>query len=617
MFGASSSPPKMELKHSYVAAVAGVATEANGNRRPLSRATVVVGATLAVGVSILVGGRLLYTAAHRTDEDEKGGVTSAAATEAIPSWWQRAWSNLRLHRFAEDDDDAFAGGTGTANLFDAAKTKARQLSKDKSKMGVRLGAASPPSTSVKPGSLPMAKPDGSADIGYPSDIQERAQHIKLVRALLRRQAGIEYSDDDSSTSSDSTDVSLNYHFATTMEATARDDLLIAFATYEDHKDEVALVGTAPEKNTEEEAEELQVNILIKTLEYLDMSNEREKLRCRRIALHREQGRATPASSTDAVYGGKDDDPINAMYRKLAARYGPQHPYEEDDDDEDNGGEEEGDMNRIRDHDFPNAASRHARQFQAMFGPSMMGMDPSNGEDRNTADSVLDRILGQASAAAAKNGGRGGLMLSHHTATAHGNDEDMMEEKWEDEDDAEEADFMDYLQQPDDAAHFYSRKELRQARRDPDNDVRIVGSHGAVFGFPDDEAEAEEDWEDDGEDGADEEVEEGEEDMMPAEPWSRQDKIDFERELFGRIHQLANTYALTAAAAEREADDEDARKLAEREQRRRQQQQQQKSRVVPTMVATGGNPQSLPPVAEGDEEWEDEGEWEDEDEDEEA
>ncbi|KPI89805.1 hypothetical protein ABL78_1068 [Leptomonas seymouri] len=607
MFGVSSSSPTVDFKHRYVAAVDGGATKVNRGRNSPSRTTVVVCATLAVGASVLIGGRLLYSSSCRTDKDGESKAAPAAPAEAAPSWWQRARSRLRLSASAEDDDDdVFTSGTGAANLFDEEKTKARQLSKDKSKVSVGAGAATtsaPLHKLEKSGSFTKVGASGGTTTGFPSDIQEREQHIKLVRALLRRQAGISYSDDDSSTSSDSTDVSLNYHFATTMEATARDDLLMAFAAYDDYNDRVAVGHASLGKSLEEEAEVLQADILVKTLEYLDMSNEREKLRCRRIALHREQGRTTPTSSIDAAGGGTDEDvydPINMMYRQLAPGNSAQRHYQQFNGELNQG---EDNVDAKIDSNFPSLSDRQARQFQATFGPSMMRMGPSVGGDMNTDDSVLDRILGQASAAAARSSGHVRSTLPGHPATAHGNgsDNDMMEDEWEDDDGAE-ADFMDYLQQPDDAAHFYSRTELRQARRDPGNDVRVVGLDDDDFGLHSDGGAKEDDWEYDGDD---EEGEEAEENMMASEPWSRQDKADFEQELFGRIHQLASTYTLTAAMAEKEANEEDARKLAERVQRRRQ--QLQKLGVAHKTSAAGGAPQPATSATEDDEEWEDEDE----------
>lgn len=597
MFGSSSTTPKVELGRGYAAAVSSVTAAPNKGASAARTTVIAVGAAVALGVSALVGGSLLYSASHRTNDVSNDVPKSTPEAEvASTSWWRRALSYVRLRRSAEDDDDAFATGTGAASLFDAEKTKARQLSKGKATPAARapVAAAAPARKAVKVSGSAEPKPEALATIDYPCDIREREQHIKLVRALLRREAGIEYSDDDDedSSSSDETDVSLNYHFASTMEATARDELLMAFADFEDLSDGT-IFGALSQAEQAENAEQLQVNILVKILEYLDMSNEREKLRHRRIALYREQGRTTPASSADAADGADEDDedPLNAMYRQLAAQYGARphhhgpggHGDEEEDEDEDF---------------FPTAAGQQARQFQAMFGPSMMGAD-SHAKDANDGDAILSRILGQAPASGAVGGQARSAQPRNHAA-GHVAGEDMMEDEWEDEDD-EEKDFMAYLQQPDDAAHFYSREAMRQARRDPGHDVRVVG-------LDDDEDERE--WEDDEAGEVEEEEEEEGDDMPPAEPWSRSDKADFERELFSRIHQLANNYTLTAAVAEREADEEDARKLAERQQRRQEQRKANAQRPV-TAAASAITPSAA--VAEDEEDWEDEDEWEDEEE----
>jgi hypothetical protein len=621
----------MDLRRSYASAVEGATANTPRNHRTLSHTKVVAGVTaaVAVGVSVLVGGSLFYAAAQRKPHGSEGKAAPAAAAstaaskpaqggESTPSWWRRTLTLLGflIHRRpVEDDDDAFASGTGAASLFDEEKTKARQLTKGKSKAASRVGAAATVTTasgvtapSRKPGktvSSARTKPDAATAIGFPSDIAEREQHIKLVRVLLRRQAGIDYSDDESSTDSDTTDVSLNYHLASAMEAKARDDLLMAFAAYEDYNDGVVFGSATRDKTTAEEGEKMQVDILVKTLEYLDMSNEREKLRCRRIAMYREQDRSTPGSSIGTAEAEEvdddDDDSINAMYRQLAAQYGSMPLHEELDDESDDAGEGDG----VWRDELPSAASRRARQFQAIFGPSMLGMGTQT-EGNNAGDSVLDRILGQASSASAASGG-GNVGIHAHpirpiptTAANKHHDGDMMEEQWEDEDDDEETDFMAYLQQPDDAAHFYSRNEMRQALRDPSNDVRVEGPHNAIFDLHDDDAE--DAWEDD-----------AEEDEEPAEPWSRQDKAEFERELFARIHQLASTYTLTAAMAEREVEEEEARKLVERQQQR-EQKKQQKPQVSTTKAPSGKAVQSLAPVVEEDDEWEDEGDWEDDNED---
>ena len=207
MFKASSSSTAtIDLKRSYAAAVDGVVAGTGGNRRTMGRVAVVVGAAAAVGASVLIGGGLLYSAAHRTDKsssDQMRTVAPETSADNVLSWWQRALAHLPLRLSAEDDNDAFASGTGAANLFDNEKIKARQLSKDKSKAGTtRAGAAATafaaPRKPEKAGSPPDTKLGTVTAIAYPEDVQERERYVKLLRVLLRRLAGIEYSDDESS-----------------------------------------------------------------------------------------------------------------------------------------------------------------------------------------------------------------------------------------------------------------------------------------------------------------------------------------------------------------------------------------------------------------------------------
>ncbi|TPP50825.1 hypothetical protein CGC20_25690 [Leishmania donovani] len=508
MFSASSSPAlPVTLGHGYAAAMRQTSTT-SAVGHSLSRIVAVGATAVALGVSAVLGGSLLYVSLHRAE---------SAASEA-------GTGPLRICSCDnEEEDDAFATGKGAENLFDEEKVKARQkLPRGKAK-GAAHSHASTATITAGAGaaaatvSAALRKLAGSAPpvsdakealtmLANTEEIREREQYIKLVRALLQREAGIAYDDDDdSSTSSDSTDVSLNYHLATAMEGNARDELLMAFSAYGDFSDSAVYGSSIPDAG-DENAADLQLSIMIKTLEYLDMSNEREKLRSRRIAMYREAGHATPVSSIDAAGSDRDggeldeggDVVVDPMHFQLAAHYAATHygltrPMDERDDDEGDGG------------DYPSAMERQAQRFQSMLlRPSKMNMPA---EDRmNSDDSVLDRILGEGPA------------------------------------------------QADNAQHFYSREEMRRARRDPASDIRIR---------------------------------------------------DFERELFSRIRHLAKSFALTDAMAEREVSEEDARKRVAREQRRQQGiHSSAKAAVDPNPAAAADD------LAEGTEEWEDEADWED-------
>ncbi|KAG5473740.1 hypothetical protein LSCM1_04370 [Leishmania martiniquensis] len=606
MFGASStSATPVTLRHSYAAAVQH--TPAIGaSSHAVSRTALFGAAAVALGISAAVGGSLL--------QSRQRSETAAPVESASPPWWLSVARCLWTSSCSCDDDDAFASGRGAENLFDEEKVKARQtLSRGKAKGSARTQAATSATATAK--NLATAlKPGGSAPsvseakevytvLGSAEEVQEREHYIKLLRALLQREGGVTYDDSDqSSTSSDSTDVSLNYHLATAMEGNARDELLMACSTSGDG----TIYDNAARDVGDGSATNLQLNIMIKALEYLDMSNEREKLRSRRIAMHREAGRATPVSSIDAAeeeedagehVGGGDDAADFMQYRfavhGAAAHHGMAGPMNEGDD---GVGDED---------DYPSAMQQKAQSFQSMLLSSSKVKMPS--KDRlNINDSVLDRILGE------------GTMTRLNTAmlgTAHNgyaplraDHADMMEDGWEAEDDDEEAELMAYLQQADNALHFYSREEMRRARRDPASDIRIVGMDNSAFG----EGDAESEWEDEMDDENMAGTEEGdnteadeEDDLAAATLWSRREKRCFERELFARIRHLAKSFALTDAMAEREVSEEDARKQAARKQRRQKGfPSSAKDATDPPPAAAAGD------LAEGVEECEDEADWED-------
>ncbi|KAG5473458.1 hypothetical protein LSCM4_03526 [Leishmania orientalis] len=604
MFGTPSSPaPPVALRRSYAAAVQHTSTVSAAGHSA-SRTVLVGAAAVALGISAAVGGSLLFQSLLSSESAAPVGSTR-------PSWWWSVARGLRISSCDHDDDDAFASGTGAENLFDEEKVKARQkLSRGKTKGATRTQAAAGTATAAAATTLAaVLKPAGSAPpgpeaeevhtvLGNAEEVREREQYIKLVRALLQREGGIAYDDDDnSSTSSDSTDVSLNYHLATAMEGNTRDELLMALSACGDTADGTVFSSAARDVG-DGRATEWQLNIMIKTLEYLDMSNEREKLRTRRIAMYREAGRTTPVSSLDAAEedddvgehdggGGDAADPTRCRLsaRYAAAHYGMTGPMSDGDDGE-------GD-----DEDYPSAMQRKTQRFQSMLLSSSSMKMPAKDRMSND-DSVLDRILSEGTTAR-MNVAMLGTARNGYT-TLRADHADMMEEGWEAEDDDDEAELMAYLEQADNALHFYSREEMRRARRDPANDIRIVGKDNSAFG----EDDAGSEWEDemDDEEIVDTEEEDG---LAAATPWSRRQKQCFERELFARIRHLAQSFALTDAMAEWEVSGEDARKQAAREQRH------QKDPQSSAKAATGHPPAAVAgDLAEGDEEWEDEADWED-------
>ncbi|CAJ1030576.1 hypothetical protein Q4I30_005551 [Leishmania utingensis] len=615
MFSASYPAPPVTLRGNYAAAVQQT-SKINTAAHSISRTVVVGAAAVAFGVSAVFGSSLLYASLHSAENAASGASTS-------PSWWSSLVRRLRFRSCGNDeDDDAFASATGAENLFDEEKVKARQkLPRGKAKGTTRTQTTS--ATIAAAGdaagadSATLPKLAGSAQfvldakeelnmLANAEEVREREHYIKLMRALLQREAGVAYDDDnDSTTSSDSTDVSLNYHLATAMEGNARDELLMAFSAYGNLSGDTVYSSLTRDAGDESPAD-LQLNIMIKTLEYLDMSNEREKLRTRRIAMYRETGRATPVSSLDAAEGGEDDGErdgdegaiVDSMRYQLAARcaaarYGMTGPMDKGVID---GGDEEG---------YPGPMGRQAQRFQSMMVcPSKMKMPA---DDRMNIDhSVLDRILGEGPTMRSNPAISGAA--SNGYAAPRANRADMMEDGWEAEDDDEEAELMAYLQQADNALHFYSREEMRRARRDPADDICIVGMDDNAFGKDDAESE----WEDemDEEDMVNTDKEDDaqldeEDDLAAATLWSRRDKRDFERELFERIRHLAKSFTLTDAMAEREVLEEDGRKQAARKQRREQgSHSSAKAAVDPAPAAAADD------IAEDNEEWEDEADWED-------
>ncbi|CCW67417.1 unnamed protein product [Phytomonas sp. Hart1] len=114
-----------------------------------------------------------------------------------------------------------------------------------------------------------------------NDIIAREKKLNLARALLRRVEGVEYEEtSDDETPSDETDVSLNYYTATELELKSRDELMEAFSYYQNIQQNS--VESAVEKDGQAAFNDMGI-VLAKIVEYLDISNEREKLRVRREA----------------------------------------------------------------------------------------------------------------------------------------------------------------------------------------------------------------------------------------------------------------------------------------------------------------------------------------------
>ncbi|ORC90141.1 uncharacterized protein TM35_000091910 [Trypanosoma theileri] len=129
---------------------------------------------------------------------------------------------------------------------------------------------------------PLSYTPGVLDTGVVST-EERDDALNLARKLLRQLHDPRYdveekaeAEAEAGSDSEETNVSLNYHIATELEKEARDGLVEAVVQSEVLKLEGQGKMLKPENC---------VDVLHRAVEYLDISNEREKLRQRRAAMH--------------------------------------------------------------------------------------------------------------------------------------------------------------------------------------------------------------------------------------------------------------------------------------------------------------------------------------------
>lgn len=394
---------------------------------------------------------------------------------------------------------------------------------------------------------------------WTTDIVERAKVLNLVRALLKRIEGIDYDEsDDDETDSDTTDVSLNYKIATDLELTARDELLAAFVECDDKlsgaESEAIKAGEEP---PDPQLEDFAM-MLAKAAEYLDISNEREKLRVRREAMHFANGTWPPE---DGPFRHAFSDPLARMLH---------HDANDDDDDL----EHEADTTRYRE-TLQQKATKLSNEYAAMLSQRV---------------NEMDRRLQQQQ-----------QQPQHHHA---GRDaEERFEDGWGDED-GEEAAFMAYLQQDDSALHVFTRDEMRAARqrRRSSHDVHVVGANGMDFNeeldkapFHDseddddawideddtgyEEFDGDADFNDDGDDGDDDDDED------EAEPWNDEEKAEFEEDLVERVRDIAEMFGVTEAMGEREAVKEEEERRKHREEKAHRKTAPSASTAVGASMAT--------------------------------
>lgn len=502
-------------------------------------------AALAASVAVC-GSIYLYqtwtSTSTLSDDGRSVGKTAtvAAGADAIaaaPQTSGKATVWRWLHRFSkteeDDGEDAFTiGPNGGLKLFHSNEGSPLQ----KPSSWQRQTALK--SSDVASGSGEKVK----ATAVFPPDIEEREAQIKVIRALLNRVSDITYDDDNSGDDlSDETDVSLNYHIATVMEGDARDALLEAFDAHEAYRENLMLSDSAmAEADIEEQS--LSNAVLLGILEYLDLSNEREKLRARRVALYFNEGREAPISSSgeeeDEMVGLEKDFQSYMQSASQLAMQDARHFLP--------GMGEDGNCDPLQvlfEQQYSSLSSGKPA-LQAGFGFNGGAME----------ETALDRLLRQD---ATKRSPQRALEV----------DDDMMESDWEDDD----GDFSGYLQPSNTAAPFAGRLGTQRTRQSrcvsSDNAIRVVDANGRDFkqgvesendnaGLREEEEEDEE-WE-----------EEAESLDLSAPHWSRAEKRVFEASLFERIGLLAEAWNMTSTMAVMEIDREDAGKLAGRGERRR-------------------------------------------------
>ncbi|KAH9599023.1 hypothetical protein LSM04_005986 [Trypanosoma melophagium] len=175
-------------------------------------------------------------------------VGSTVLTLAVYTWWKK-------HSEAEEDDGMF--DVKNSILFDP---------------DVKF----PEKTAVGPVSYGPGTPDEGA-----VSTEERDNALNLARKMLSQLQGVKYdveekAEAEDGSDSEETNVSLNYHIATELEKEARDSLVEAVVQSEVLKVEGQGKMLKPED---------YVDVLHRAVEYLDISNEREKLRQRRAVIH--------------------------------------------------------------------------------------------------------------------------------------------------------------------------------------------------------------------------------------------------------------------------------------------------------------------------------------------
>ncbi|EAN96267.1 Present in the outer mitochondrial membrane proteome 25 [Trypanosoma cruzi] len=228
----------------------------------------------------------------------------------------------------------------------------------------------------------------------PLSMAEREGALRMARGLMRQLGGGAYNEEgennnkneeeeaESSSSGDETNVSLNYHIATELEKEARDSLVEAVI----HSELLKMEAQGKRIDPSECA-----NILAKLVEYFDISNEREKLRERRIAM-----RPNETTNNGFLWANSDgyNDRIAQQMAKINEAYagffsretemdqrlrafnkdGAEERFEMDWDGADDDDEEADLMNYLDQDDAAGYGSRMELRMKAMGRDSLRMMD---------------------------------------------------------------------------------------------------------------------------------------------------------------------------------------------------------------------------------------------------
>lgn len=226
--------------------------------------------------------RLLLAEGHQGPNLRFGAVTtfSAALGSTLVAWALHRW--WRRRQDAEGDEKLFDDLTGSP-LFDSnVVPPARSTVKETHNEDHAVGAI---------GTLSVA---------------EREEALQLARGLLRQLHGEQFNEEESAaegSDTEETNVSLNYYIATEMEKEARNSLV-----------EAVVQGDLLKMKAQGKSFKLSDfdDVLRNVVEYLSISNDREKLRERRNAMHSE------APHNHGIFGENGHDRDDCVSQRVAA-----------------------------------------------------------------------------------------------------------------------------------------------------------------------------------------------------------------------------------------------------------------------------------------------------------